>query len=126
MFDQPHPRGPRGGRGSKLKKSGKFHELPRESIKQFYPHQYPTGGGGVYGSKLEGGRDGREGWRDVIAIMKLVHTPFPLDELVLRAAGRRGWARDTRSLSSLQNSKDDDDGMEWLHNREPERSRVTS
>ena len=32
----------------------------------------------------------------------LMDTPFPLDELVLRAANRRGWARDTRSLSSLQ------------------------
>ena len=45
----------------------------------------------------------------------LMDTPFPLDELVLRAADRRGWARDTRSLSSHRkapkgyNSKDDDD-----------------
>ena len=34
----------------------------------------------------------------------LMDAPFPLDELVLRAADRRGWARDTRSLSSLQES----------------------
>ena len=34
----------------------------------------------------------------------LMDTPFPLDELVLRAADRRGWALDTRSLSSLQES----------------------
>ena len=34
----------------------------------------------------------------------LMDAPFPPDELVLRAADRRGWARDTRSLSSLQES----------------------
>ena len=34
----------------------------------------------------------------------LMVTPFPLDELVLRAADRRGWARYTRSFSSLQES----------------------
>ena len=34
----------------------------------------------------------------------LMDTPFPLDELVLRAADHRGWARDTRFLSSLQES----------------------
>ena len=34
----------------------------------------------------------------------LMDTPFPLDELVLRVADRRGWARDTRPLSSLQES----------------------
>ena len=34
----------------------------------------------------------------------LMDTPLPLDELVLRAADRPKWARDGRSLSSLQES----------------------
>ena len=32
----------------------------------------------------------------------LMDTPLPLTELVKRAADRRGWARDSQSLSSLQ------------------------
>ena len=34
----------------------------------------------------------------------LMDTPLPLNELIQRAADRRGWARDGRSLSSLQES----------------------
>ena len=34
----------------------------------------------------------------------LMDTPLPLNELIRRAADRRGWARDGRSLSSLQES----------------------
>ena len=32
----------------------------------------------------------------------LMDTPLPLPELIMRAADRRGWARDSRSLSCLQ------------------------
>ena len=32
----------------------------------------------------------------------LMDTPLPLTELVMRAADHRGWARDSQSLSSLQ------------------------
>ena len=31
-------------------------------------------------------------------------TPLPVPELIMRAADRRGWARDSRSLSCLQES----------------------
>ena len=34
----------------------------------------------------------------------LMDTPLPLPELIMRAADRRGWARDSRSLSCLQES----------------------
>ncbi len=34
----------------------------------------------------------------------LMDTPLPVPELILRAADRRGWARDSRSLSCLQES----------------------
>ena len=65
------------GGGAKFQKSGKCHELPRKSINCCLPppHPYPTGGGGVrshnWRDGWEGGTDGREGGRDVMAIMKL-------------------------------------------------------
>ena len=34
----------------------------------------------------------------------LMDTPLPLPELIMRAADRRGWARDSRSLSCLKES----------------------
>ena len=34
----------------------------------------------------------------------LMDTPLPVPELIMRAADRRGWARDSRSLSCLQES----------------------
>ena len=43
-------------------------------------------------------------WAAIPTWQPLDGRAFPLDELVLRAADRRGWARDTRSLSSLQES----------------------
>ena len=59
---------PRGiGGGSKFQKSGKFHELPRKSIKcclPYPPPPYPTGGGvrsQNWRDGWEGGTDGREG-----------------------------------------------------------------
>ena len=73
IFTHPTPGGPasRGGGGvggSKFQKCGKFHELPRKSIKKnsaekitktYNPHPTPSDGGGVRGehfkvTKLQG------------------------------------------------------------------------
>ena len=79
FFDPPHSGGgvPRGiGGGSQFQKSGKFHELPRKLIHCCLPPPTPTqlvGGGGRsqnWRDGWEGGTDGREGGRDVMAIMK--------------------------------------------------------
>ena len=54
-------------------------------------------------------------WRAVLALGQqtgppyqpgslLMDTPLPLPELIMRAGDRRGWARDSRSLSCLQES----------------------
>ena len=84
---------------SKFKKSGKFHELPRKSIIFFLPttpHPYPTGGEGL-GVNI-GGREGRDGWEG--------------------GTDRREGCDGNYEVGAY--------GMEWVHDREQERSRVTS
>ena len=64
MFTHPTPGGPAswGGWGSTFQKCGKFHELPRKSIKQnsaekitktCNPHPTPSDGGGVRGENFK-------------------------------------------------------------------------
>ena len=82
LLIHPTPGGgfPRGiGGEAKFQKSGKFHELPRKSINCCLPPPppLPSRWGGGLGVKIGGtdGREGlmggREGGRDVMAIMKL-------------------------------------------------------
>ena len=68
FFDPPHS-GELGGGGAEFQKSGKFHELPRKSINCCLPHPPPLPN--RWGVRSQNWRDGWEGGRDVMAIMKL-------------------------------------------------------